>query len=270
MYRKTVAEIDGKRATIGNNGDIVEVVRKTAAGLVLRNARGQTAEIDWKRLSDPKTGRLLLGFGYAFTIDAAQGMSTKGEHINALPHGTGATSAFKTYTAESRATGRTHTLISKAAVHAAVQRSRALGDVTPMTEDDLWKEVAKNASEKPYKALALDIAGKARPQHDRAVNIGLSNHNRIEKVAEERPGLRGEMKASYQAGLLRQAFQQQRDAILALMQTIDEQLKRAAGVLVDHARAMATAIKGAPVAGTEAPDRPTPPAPAPSARGLSL
>ncbi|HZZ25206.1 MAG TPA: hypothetical protein VFE60_22755, partial [Roseiarcus sp.] len=228
------------------------------------------AEIDWKRLSDPKTGRLLLGFGHAFTIDAAQGMSTKGEHINALPHGTGATSAFKTYTAESRATGRTHTLISKAAVHAAVQRSRALGDVTPMTEDDLWKEVAKNASEKPYKALALDIAGKARRQHDRAVNIGLSNHNRIEKVAEERPGLSGEMKASYQAGLLRQTFEQQRDALMALMQTIDEQLKRAAGVLVDHARAMATAIKGAPVAGTEAPDRPEPPAPASSARGPSL
>jgi hypothetical protein len=105
MYRKTVAQIDGKRATIGNNGDIVEVVGKTAGGLVLRNARGQTAEIDWKRLSDPKTGRLLLGFGHAFTIDAAQGMSTKGEHINALPHGTGATTAFKTYTAESRATG---------------------------------------------------------------------------------------------------------------------------------------------------------------------
>jgi hypothetical protein len=151
-----------------------------------------------------------------------------------------------------------------------VQRSRALGDVTPMTEDDLWKEVAKNASEKPYKALALDIAGKARRQHDRAVEIGLSNHNRIEKVAEERPHLRGEMKASYQAGLLRQAFEQQRDALMALMQTIDEQLKRAAGVLVDHARAMATAIKGAPVAGTEAPDRPEPPAPAPSARGPSL
>ena len=267
MYRKTVAEIDGKRATIGNNGDIVEVVRRTAAGLVLRNARGQTAEIDWKRLSDPKTGRLLLGFGHAFTIDAAQGMSTKGEHINALPHGTGATSAFKTYTAESRATGRTHTLISKVAVHAAVQRSRALGDVTPMTEDDLWKEVAKNASEKPYKALALDIAGKARRQHDRAVEIGLSNHNRIEKVAED---VRGEMKASYQAGLLRQALEQQRDALMALMQTIDDQLKRAAGVLVDHARAMATVIKGAPVAGPEAPDRPEPPAPAPSARGPSL
>ena len=194
-------------------------------------------------------------------------MSTKGEHINALPHGTGATSAFKTYTAESRATGRTHTLISKAAVYAAVQRSRALGDVTPMTEDDLWKEVAKNASEKPYKALALDIAGRARGQHDQAVEIGLSNHNRIEKVAGERADLSGEMKASYQAGLLREAFEQQRDALMALMQTIDQQLKRAAGVLVDHASAMAAAIKDAPVAERDPPD---PQAPTRSARGPSL
>jgi hypothetical protein len=270
MYRKTVAQIDGKRATIGNNGDIVEVIRKTSAGLVLRNARGQTAEIDWKRLSDPKTGRLLLGFGHAFTIDAAQGMSTKGEHINALPRGTGATSAFKTYTAESRATSRTHTLISKAAVHAAVQRSRSLGDITPMTEDDLWKEVAKDASQKPYKALALDIAGKARRQHHKAVEKGLSNHNRIETVDDKRPHLGAEMKASYQAGLLRQAFEQQRDAFVALIQTIDEQLKRAAGVLVHQGKAMATALNDAPVAEPEAPNRHNPPAPTPSARGPSL
>jgi hypothetical protein len=270
MYRKTVAQIDGKRATIGNNGDIVEVVRKTAAGLVLRNARGQTAEIDWKRLSDQKTGRLLLGFGHAFTIDAAQGMSTKGEHINALPHGTGATSAFKTYTAESRATGRTHTLISKAAVHAAVQRSRALGDVTPMTEEDLWTQVAKDASEKPYKALALDIVGKARRQHDKAVQTGLSNHNQIEKAAGHQPDLGAEMKAYYQTGLLRQAFEQQRDAFVALVAAIDEQLKRAAGVILDQAKAIATTIKGAPVAESDAPKPPEPATPVPSARGPSF
>jgi hypothetical protein len=270
MYRKTVAQIDGKRATIGNNGDIVEVVGKTAGGLVLRNARGQTAEIDWKRLSDPKTGRLLLGFGHAFTIDAAQGMSTKGEHINALPHGTGATTAFKTYTAESRATGRTHTLISKAAVHAAVQRSRSLGDVTPMTEDDLWTQVAKDASEKPYKALALNLVDKGRRQHEKAVETGLSNHKRIEVAEEERPHVGGEMKAAYQTGLLRQAFEQQRDVLMALVTAIDEQLKRAAGVLVDQARAMATAIGGAPVAESDAPNQPEPEARGPSTRSPSL
>jgi hypothetical protein len=78
------------------------------------------------------------------------------------------------------------------------------------------------------------------------------------------------MKASYQAGLLRQTFEQQRDALMALMQTIDEQLKRAAGVLVDHASAMAAAIKDAPVAEREAPDPPDPQAPTRSARGPSL
>ena len=259
MYRKTVAQIDGQRATIGNNGDIVEVVRKTAAGLVLRNARGQTAEIEWKRLSDQRTGRLLLGFGRAFTIDAAQGMSTKGEHINALPHGTGATSAFKTYTAESRATGRTHTLISKVAVHAAVQRSRALGDVTPMTEDDLWERVAKDASAKPYKALALDLAGKAHRRHDQAVVAGLSSHNRVEK-AQGRPDAAGQMKAAYEAGLAREAFAQQRGALETLADAAFERLKQAAELIVEHARAVAAAIRlrAEPVGSAE----PQPPSPA--------
>jgi hypothetical protein len=69
---------------------------------------------------------------------------------------------------------------------------------------------------------------------------------------------------------LRQAFIQQRDDIIALMQTIDQQLKRTAGVLVDYAKAMAAAIKGAPVADPEASNRPDPPAQTPSARGPSL
>jgi hypothetical protein len=269
MYRKTVAQIDGQRATIGNNGDIVEVVRKTAAGLVLRNARGQMAEIDWKRLSDPRTGRLLLGFGRAFTIDAAQGMSTKGEHINALPHGTGATTAFKTYTAESRATGRTHTLISKAAVHAAVQRSRALGDVTPMTEDALWERVAKDASAKPYKALALDLAGKAHRRHDNAVEAGLSSHDRIEKTAQARPDVGGQMKAAYEASLARDAFARQRAALETLAEAAWELIKDAATLAASYLKAMATAhstmVAEAPTADAEKPARP-----APSVRGPSL
>jgi len=265
MYRKTVAQIDGERATIGNNGDIVEVVGKTAVGLILRNARGQTAEIDRKRLSDPRTGR--LGFGRAFTIDAAQGMSTKGEHINALPHGTGATTAFKTYTAESRATGRTLTLISKAAVHAAVQRSRALGDVTPMTEDDLWERVAKDASAKPYKALALDLVGNAHRRHDKAVEAGLSSHNRIEKTEQARPNIGGDMKAAYEAGLARQAFEPQRGAIETVLDAVFERLKQAADVVADHLRAIAEGIRTRTDPRTPDPEQDTP---APANRRPSL
>jgi hypothetical protein len=242
MYRKTVAQIDGKRATIGNNGDIVEVISKTAAGLVLRNARGQTAEIDWRRFTDQRTGRLLLGFGRAFTIDAAQGMSTKGEHINALPHGTGATSAFKTYTAESRATGRTHTLISKAAVHAAVQRSRALGDVTPMTENDLWERVARDVSAKPYKALALDLAGKAHSRHDQAIEAGLSSHNRLEK-AQARPDDASRMRAAYEVGLAWEAFARQHATLETMVDVAYERLKQATDLIAEHARAVAAAVR---------------------------
>ena len=57
---------------------------------------------------------------------------------------------------------------------------------------------------------------------------------------------------------------------MALVAALDEQLKRAAGVLVDHAKAMTAAIKGAPLAESEAPNPPEPPAPAPAARGPSL
>jgi len=73
------------------------------------------------------------------------------------------------------------------------------------------------------------------------------------------------MKAAWQAGLLRQAFDQQRDALVALVQAIDEHLKRAAGVVADRARALAAVIAGAP---DEAPATPRPPEPpTPSARG---
>jgi hypothetical protein len=241
MYRKTVAQIDGRRVTIGNNGDIVEVMGKTAAGLILRNARGQMAEIDWRPLSDQRTRRLLLGFGRAFTIDAAQGMSAKGEHINALPRGTGAISAFKTYTAESRATGLTHTLISKAAVHAAVQRSRALGDVTPMTEEDLWKRVAQDASAKPYKALALDLTTKARRRHDEAVEAGLSAHNRIE-IAQARPDASCQMKAAFEAGRAREAFAKRRVALETLLETAVERMKQAAALISERTKSLAATV----------------------------
>ena len=160
-------------------------------------------------------------------------MSTKGEHINALPHGTGVTSAFKTYTAESRATGRTHTLISKASVHAAVQRSRALGDVTPMTQDDLWDRVAKDASAKPYKALALDLGGKAHRRHDQAVETGLSSHNRVEK-AQARQDAASQMKAAYEIGLAREAFAQQRGALETLADAAFERLKQAADLIAER------------------------------------
>jgi hypothetical protein len=248
LFRKTRVKSGQGHIEIGNNGDIVEVLGKTAQGLVLRNARGVTANADWKSLSDKTTGRLLVGPGRAFTIDAAQGMSTKGEHINALPRGTAGTTAFKMYTAESRATGRTHTVISKGAVLAAVQRSKALGDRTPILEDDLWRRAAKDASEKPYKALAIDLVDKGRKQRDQAIVDGLQQHKVLDDAARtdakrEKPQLGARARRAFEEGLARAAFSDQRGALAALVDEAGELLREAAEFLEAHLRSLQQAIR---------------------------
>ena len=62
---------------------------------MLRDRRGRNGEVQWRRLADMKSDRLLLAYGHA------QGI-TSGEHINALPRGTAGATSFKTYVAESR------------------------------------------------------------------------------------------------------------------------------------------------------------------------
>jgi len=80
-----------------------EVLGKTHKGLLLRNQKGRIGEVEWHRMIDQSTNRLQLGFGYAFTVDAAQGV-TSDEHINAMARGSAGANAFKTYVPESRAT----------------------------------------------------------------------------------------------------------------------------------------------------------------------
>ncbi|MFY9972141.1 MAG: hypothetical protein WAK41_22310, partial [Roseiarcus sp.] len=160
------------------------------------------------------------------------------------------------------------TLISKVAVHAAVQRSRALGDVTPMTEDDLWERVAKDASAKPYKALALDLGGKAHRRHDQAVETGLSSHNRVEK-AQARQDAASQMKAAYEIGLAREAFAQQRGALETLADAAFERLKQAADLIAEHVRTVAAAIRlRADAVGSAEPQAPSTPPPSPHGPGL--
>ena len=184
LYRRTWARIDGRGGSIGNNGDVVEVLGRTETGLTLRSKDGRVGEVEWRRLSDPKTGRLLLGFGHALTIDAAQGM-TSGEHIAAFPRGTAGITAFKAYVAESRSRGATWTMISEAAVHEAEKRSRALGDASPITADGLWKRVAADMASKPYKALGIDLAQAARANLERAVDAFISQSHRLQTMDAE-------------------------------------------------------------------------------------
>ena len=264
LYRRTWAKIDGKGGSIGNNGDIVDVVGKTAGGLLLRDARGRVGEVEWRRLSDQDTGRLLLGFGRAFTVDAAQGMSTRGEHANALAHGSAGSTAFKTYTGESRATGKTHTLISKAAVLSDVRRSRALGDTTPITEDDLWKRIGEDTSAKPYKALAIDLLAAARRHRDQAVDVSLRAHQRIETAASAKTNVGRAVRATVEGAAAREALARQRISIEETLQRCATMLKDAAEMIMDHLQGRRPAAQAIDVlvpvpAAIPAPEAPSPP-----------
>lgn len=99
LFRRTWGTVDGRASHVGDNGDIVEVLGRTAEGLRIRTKDGRVADLEWRRLCDSETDQLLLGFGHVLTINAAQGI-TSDEHINALPRGTAGVTAFTTYSAE--------------------------------------------------------------------------------------------------------------------------------------------------------------------------
>jgi hypothetical protein len=111
-----------------------------------------------------------------------------------------------------------------------------------MTEEDLWKRVAQDASAKPYKALALDLAAKARRRHDEAAEAGLFAHNRIER-AQARPDAPGQMKAAFEAGRAREAFARQRVALETLVEAAVERIKQAADLLAERTKFVAAAIR---------------------------
>ena len=169
LFRRTWGTVDGHEQQVGNNGDIVEVLGHGVERLRLQTKDGRVAEVEWRRFSDTETDRLLTGLGHALTIDAAQGI-TSDEHINALPRGTAGVTAFTTYVAESRSRGTTWTVISEGALYEAERHRQALGDVTPITHEDLWTRAAEDMSRKPYKALGIDLLAAARQDRENAVD----------------------------------------------------------------------------------------------------
>ncbi len=178
LFRRTYAIINGKPGFVGNNGDVVDVVGQSEKGLQLRDAEGRVGDVRWATLRDDESGRLLLGFGHALTIDSAQGI-TSGEHINALPRGTAGITAFKSYVAESRHVSQVHTIISEAATFEAVKRKRALGDRTEITPKHLWDQVAADMSEKPYKSLGIDLVAAIERGQEADVDRFIRTEHRV-------------------------------------------------------------------------------------------
>jgi hypothetical protein len=157
------------------------MVTQSRQGLRFRTKEGELADIEWRRLADVGSNRLLLGFGHALTIDAAQGL-TSDEHINALPRGTGGVTAFTSYVAESRSRGTAWTVISEGALLKAERHRQALGDITPITKEDLWARAAADMSQKPYKALGIDLKAAALHDCERAIDTFIACHQIMERA----------------------------------------------------------------------------------------
>jgi TrwC relaxase/AAA domain len=242
LFRKTSALIDGKRGDIGSNGDVVEVVGQTAHTIKLRDAKGRVGTVEWRRLRDQETNRLLLGFGHALTIDSAQGI-TSGEHINALPRGTAGITAFKAYTAESRHITQVHTMIAEAAVREAVQTSRALGDAEPLTTEHLWERVAADMSEKPYKALASDLLTQLRRDHAKAVDGFIRAEIRLQTQRAEGREHGREIQARLRSDAVRRGLARQVDALNAAIVRNSEAIMGVAGHVRDHLAALRDAMQ---------------------------
>ena len=218
LFRKTAATINGKHGYVGSNGDVMELVSWTQGGVVLRDRDGQEGEVKWKRLTDTKSGRLLLAYGHALTVDSAQGI-TSGEHINALPRGTAGATSFKTYVAESRHVTQVYTMIAEAAVFEAVKMRRALGDVSEVTTKDLWDRVAEDMSTKLYKALGMDLANGTRRSREAAIDHFIQGEHRIEvaKAAGRKPGVEARARLREEAD---------RKALRSQLSALDEALTR--------------------------------------------
>jgi len=163
---------------------------------------GGWGEVEWRRLEHKPTGRLLVGFGHAMTIDAAQGI-TSDEHINALPRGIAGMTGFTAYVAESRARGVAWTLISDEATFDAVRSRRALGDLTPITAEDMWTKVAVNMAAKPYKALGMDLLQAAREDREMAVQAFMQTGHRLETMEQQGRNLGREARDRMQAEAVR-------------------------------------------------------------------
>ena len=186
LFRRTWGAVDGQKQEIGSNGDVVEVLGTSLNGIRFRTKDGRVADVEWRRLADDETGRIMLGLGHALTIDSAQGI-TSDEHINALPRGTSGVTGFTSYVAESRSKGTTWTVISEGAVFESVRNRQALGDITPITRDDLWARAAEDMSNKPYKSLATDLLNAARQDRADAVDTFIASNHALETAQIDNP-----------------------------------------------------------------------------------
>lgn len=164
LFTSVWAKPDGaaRERNIGRNGTVVEVRELRPDGARLRNAhKNVEAFVRFGDLAHTPSGRVQLTYGDVLSIDAVQGQ-TGTEHIDFMGGGSAAVQGFKAYVAESRSRETTWLVLSDGAERQEISQRRPLNDLRPITEDDVFKNVARNLSRQPEKGTALALLERAR------------------------------------------------------------------------------------------------------------
>lgn len=156
LFARTSASFGVKGGNIGNNGSVLSVERIEPEGLQLRNTKGSSGFVKWETLRDPVSERIRLTYGDVITIDAIQS-ATSTEHINAMVSGSQAVQSFKGYVAQSRSRETAWLVAADGPERSEIMSRRALGNVDPIGESDVWANIARNLSRQPEKELATDL-----------------------------------------------------------------------------------------------------------------
>ncbi|MDR3561964.1 MAG: hypothetical protein P4N59_11095, partial [Negativicutes bacterium] len=85
--------------------------------------------------------------------------------------------------------GTTWTVISEGALLEAERHRQALGDITPIIKEDLWTRAAADMSQKPYKALGIDLKAAALHDRERAIDTFIACHQIMERAQFADPGV---------------------------------------------------------------------------------
>jgi hypothetical protein len=163
------ARVAGRRSVLANNGEVVEIRELTEEGMLVRNAAGAEGLIAWRKIQACAGAPVRLAYGYATTIDTAQG-STATEHIHALPGGSAATHGFKAYTAQSRHQRTTWIVIDEASERRRLAGRAMLGHKPDIQEPDVWRNIGENLSRQPEKTSALAMLHPT-PKEERRRNL---------------------------------------------------------------------------------------------------
>ena len=125
-------------------------------------------------------------------------------------------------------------------MHEAERHRQAVGDATPITQDTLWARAAADMSEKPYKALGIDLLNAARHDRKRAIDTFIKTHHAMEAATLADPNWGVKARERTRTLAVNEQLARHLPSLDAAIQENDRVLGETlqAGVVRQHLRAM--------------------------------